>query len=187
MVSSFVWATVVPVAALVFGVGGIVAFAYRSSLTRYHVPAIVLTLLAVTAGLSTVGGVFWFQQQAHQVEYSVDDCGGPQATSVGEPARIAYDELSSDAKDVFQSALAADGEYTTTTDPDDFVYQDDTGTDLNYITYESECYAFHADPVSGFGVGLMIPYLIAGGTVATLLFLGFALGSLAIASNRRRS
>jgi hypothetical protein len=86
--------------------------------------------------------------------------------------------LSPDAKDVFRSALGADGEYTTTTAPEDFVYQDDTDTDLNYIRYNSECYALQADPGGGFGLGIMIGLLLFGGGLAMLVLLSAGLGSL---------
>lgn len=196
MGTSLLWGTFLPVVGLVFVIGAIVSVAYRSRLTVYHVPAIVLTLLAISVGISTAAGVFSLQHEADQTTYSISECNGPQTTStvpqttpsvpqtqaLRDSTSLQFDSLSPDAKDVFRAALEADGEYTTTTRPEDFVYQDDTGSDLNYIQYESECYALHADSGGGLGIGLMIGFLLIGGGVVTLVL--FSAGLASVLSDR---
>jgi len=200
MASSLVWGILIPVAAVVFAVGGIVAFAYRSSLTRYHVPAIALTLLAVTSGLTIAFGIVSAEDEADQVNYTASPCEDSQYRGTTASERLKYSSLSPATQDVFRSALEADGEYTTTTRPPEFEYQGDVGTRctrarrrtcrlefeyqgdvgtvLNRISYESECYLLHADSGGSLGLGLFVAFLLFVGGPLTLLALSVGLGGL---------
>ncbi|QCC49703.1 hypothetical protein [Halapricum salinum] len=178
MASSLVWGILIPVAAVVFAVGGIVAFAYRSSLTRYHVPAIALTLLAVTSGLTIAFGIVSAEDEADQVNYTASPCEDSRYRGTTASERLKYSSLSPATQDVFRSALEADGEYTTTTRPPEFEYQGDVGTVLNRISYESECYLLHADSGGSLGLGLFVAFLLFVGGPLTLLALSVGLGGL---------
>jgi hypothetical protein len=180
---------ILPVAGIVFGVGGLVTLAFRTSLTWYHVPSIVLILLAMTAGISTATGAISLDREVEKTDYSVGECADPQATPSGDPDgpeptvvddpnRLEFSSLSADGKDVFRAALQADGVYTTTTRPAEFIYQGDTGTALNYIQYEGECYALHADSRGGLGAGLFMSIVVPTGVFLTVVLLALGLGSL---------
>lgn len=172
------WETALPIAVLVFVVGGIVAFVYRSSLTRYHVPALVLTLLAVTAGMTIAFGIVSAKGQAEEVTYTASPCADSQYRGTTATVRLNYSSLSPAAQDVFLSTVEADGEYTTTTRPDEFEYQGDVGTIVNRISYDSECYLLRADSGGSLGLGLFVTFLLFVGGPVTLLGLTVGLAGL---------
>lgn len=163
------------VGSVVFIVGGVTAF-YRWSVTMYNIPRLVLILLAVTVGVWGVVGAAGVAWEAEKVDYTTtqySDCSEASDQGVcptSENPAIEFNELSSEAQNVFLSTVQGGGEHTTMTLPDDFNAQS-TGTapGRNYIRYDSDCYELIVDQGPGFAfLGVML-YIIAGFIGASVL------------------
>ena len=155
------------VGGVVFFVGGVIAY-YRSSVTMNT--TLVLVLLAVTCSLTGVVGVSATYTDAQKYDYTVEEtssqnCNSENVTTFNEYSD--YSNLSPEAQEIFHSTLQTDGEYTTTTHPDDLRLQSDT-TSLNFIQYESTCYALSALSRGGLGTGFMIIFYVIAAAVGGL-------------------
>lgn len=159
--------------------------------TKYHLPAIVLLLLGVTAAFGTVVGVEVMDRDLNGVEYTVRAEQPPAERSADTPSDTTavittdvpgtkmggpyeFDELSPDAQDVFRSTVERDGTYTTRTHPSEF--RDDSPGDVGgpgytFVRYESTWYKLTADagggPLAGLGYAIVLPL---GIFLTTILF-----------------
>ena len=161
----------------ILGAGVVLGRRYQPILTRYHLPAILLVLLAITVGVTAVVVAGSLSQDTSRIDYAVEPCNesfhGPPDSA--EQLREFHD-LSLHAQDVFLSALRSEGEYTTLDRPSDFDYISDT-TEVNYVQYESTCYVLTAEgPGPLAGVGSYV--LLVGGGAAAVALLVVGLGSL---------
>ncbi|MXR50759.1 hypothetical protein GRX03_03950 [Halovenus sp. WSH3] len=127
----------------------------------------LLLVVSLLVGLTTVLGAGALHLEGEQIEYSVDACAGNQT---GTP----FSELSPEGREVFRSALQADGAYTTRSHPAEFELQSDVSR-TNEIQYESQCYELTARERDRFGV-LSVLVSAAGGGLAVLLALGSLFG-----------
>lgn len=166
---------------IVFLVGGVVAH-YRLSVTRYHIPILVFSFLTVTSGLFGFVGAALISSDAEKNDYTAgpSNQGCTQSNEdnstnsqydddrFGDTPVLEYSELSPEAQEVFRSALQADGEYTTKTDPGEFQYRTDASNGENYIKYDSDCYKLTAEQRGGFGTGFLIMYLLGFGIVSAV-------------------
>lgn len=157
----------VVVGGVVFSLGGLIAY-YRSSVTMDI--TLVLVLLAVTCSLTGVIGVSATHGDAQKYDYTVTEtpmqnCDSEELSPFNEYS--AYSELSPEAQEIFRSTLQTDGDYTTTTHPDDLRLERDTRT-VNYIQYESACYALSVQSRGSFGTGFIILYYLSAAAVGAL-------------------
>lgn len=158
-------------------------------LTKYHIPAILLLLLGIAAAFGTVAGYELADREVNGIDYNVqasqpveekssDTQETPSNTQetlttsvpgikIGGPYE--FDELSSDAQDVFLSTLRNDGTYTTRTSPSEF--QDNTadagGPAFAHIRHNSTWYKITVD--AGGGPSIISPLIL-------ILFGGFLAG-----------
>jgi hypothetical protein len=153
----------IPIA--IFLIAGALVF-LRSDLTRYHIPAIMLALFALTSGLMIPVGAEMIRSDAekhdYRVESQVEGCDTPAAERVTE-----FSELSPAAQEVFLSALRSDEGYTTTVHPEEYEISTDT-TQENYIVYESDCYSLVGFQRGTWGHGLLRMGLYVVGIPATI-------------------
>jgi len=168
------------VGSVVFLVGGAIAL-YRSSVTRYHIPLVVLVLLTVTSGLTGVVGAFLTHWDAAKIDYSAGPTLQGCESEGDDTPVLEYSELSPEAQDVFHSTLQADGEYTTRTHPDEFRLEQDAGA-RNYIRYNSECYQLTADPRGNFSTGFLVAFYLGFGSLATFALFVASVASWSLAS-----
>lgn len=170
----------VAIGAVVHLFGGVIAFT-RLSVTKYHIPVLVLALLTVTIGLTSVVGAGAIFVETQKIDYRVDQCHDGWVGTSGPGINAEFSELSPAAQEVFRSALQADEKHTRWTNPDDFALETDT-TVYNQIEYESTCYLLRATPRGDFGDELAITFIVFFGGFVTLLF-----GILSVVSFRRGS
>ena len=122
------------------------------------IPTFVKALLVLTivTGSMTVVGSGYTTWESDKIEYSTEALDRPceprysdnnetESTNTQSDSRnvLSYDNLSTEAQEIFRSAVQADDEYTTRILPDEFVLQTDT-TNANYVQYNSECYRLTA-------------------------------------------
>ena len=139
------------------------------TVTRYHLPAIALVVLAVTVGITAVAGAESLEREIDRVDYSVQSCEESTYSPPNTDQQIqAFRDLSPPAQDIFLSALRTEGEYSSPERPSEFDYSSDT-PELNFVRYDSECYvlqAWGAGPLAGLGIYVL---LVFGGSLALLL------------------
>lgn len=166
---------------IVFIVGGALALS-RRSVTRYQIPVLVLILLTVTVAMTGGIGAFLTSWDAEKIDYRTELVPqGCENESDRVSESIEYSELSSEAQEVFRSALQADQTYTTTTHPDVFQLRLDANPPT-YITYNSECYALSAEQRGNFATGFAVIFYLSSSILATFLLVIAIVTSLALGS-----
>jgi hypothetical protein len=169
---------------LLFGACALVAagallYTHRRALTRYHLPAVLLLALAVTGAFGTAVGYEQADREGHRVEYTVEPCvtsdgdsaGVGDATVTTVPAdrsETDFENLSPEAQTVFLQTLRNGGTYTAQKRPADLRYEGDTEA-VNYVRYESTCYALVGDTASG--IPFYVPRYLGTGLLSVVLFL----------------
>lgn len=165
---------------VIFAVSGAIVF-FRSSVTIYHLPLIMLVLLTITSGLAVTVGASQIQADGDKISYTVESTSQEYEISNTEWT-YEYSKLSPEAQEVFRSALESDDEYSTRLSPDEFRLMTDTGRNENYIKYNSEYYVLTGS--SRGGLGSMFAFLgivFIGGSATIGLF------SASVISYRRNS
>jgi LPXTG-motif cell wall-anchored protein len=171
-------------AALLFGAcallgAGVLLYRHRRRLTRYHLPAVLLLVLAVTGAFGTAVGFEQAAREGHRVEYTVEQCvtgeddpagvgDSPVTTVPADRSETDFEDLSPEAQEVFLQTLDNGGTYTAQKRPSDLRYEGDTRA-VNYVRYESTCYALVGDTVSG--IPFYIPRYLGAGLLVAVLFL----------------
>jgi uncharacterized membrane protein len=173
-------------------VAGLAAVRYFSTEETPTLPR-VLIQFSLTVGLLTALATGAVYLNAEKVDYTAERnsqaCELHENTTASdsdaEPV-LEYSELSPEAREVFRSALDADGEYTTNTAPSEFQYRTDGTDGENPIRYDAACYELTAEQRGGFGTAFAISLLsLAGGGLTAVS--GFAsVVSLLLLSLRQR-
>jgi len=120
--------------------GGYLVYRNRDDLTGYHIPAVILIILAAGA----FGGVGGTLDAANAVHYTVQECQEDGYRSPPSPAAVReFDELPPQSQEIFIEALDHPRGYRTSTKPNDLnlVTGDQySRSDVNFVRYESACY-----------------------------------------------
>lgn len=175
------WVQLLLVLTVVSGIVGAIASWYQDSVTREHLPALLLIVLGITAGVTVALEMQSLQQDVDQVEYIVNPCEPGEDTTItpvtpGDDIRE-FDSLSPGAQEIFESALETDGGYTTTKRPEDLVYRGDTNA-MNFVRYNDTCYSLVGDSGGGLGTAFGMQFLIFIGLPISLVLLVAGLFSL---------
>lgn len=158
---------------IVFFAAAIIAGAYvvyrnRGKLTAYHIPAVILIILAAGA----FGGIGGTLHAANSVHYEVQECeeDGFQSPSSTSAVRE-FDELSPPSQEIFRKALDEPQGYRTVERPNDLnILTGDqySRSDVNFVRYQSTCYVLQGTDLGGthqiFALFLLVlPGLLAAG------------------------
>lgn len=154
-------------------------------LTRYHAPAVLLLVLAVTGAFGTAVAYEQAHRDVTSVDYTAEPCGQsvfgsttagddnpsaetPVTTAPADRGESEFEDLPPKAQEIFLQALRTDGSYSTRERPDGIVYETDTPA-VNYIEYESTCYEFVASAPFTLGLWVvfyMLLYVVVGVVLA---------------------
>lgn len=146
------------------------------SVTPYHLPAIILMLLGISA--LVIGGVMVYDAVPDEpkYQYSVSEPDDPPSDSFREV--IQFTDLSETGQDLFLEALN-EGEYHS----DEEATEVRIGTDtrgINYVEYQDQTYVF--DAATNYSGWWRLSVIISG-LVATIGLIALLFGSWSVMNN----
>jgi len=141
-------------------------------LTRYQIPALVMLLVGISAGVAVTGQAYSMVETENTYLYTgsqIDESDVPSDATV-----TAFEELSPTAQDIFLTVHDRGDEYRTTEKASNLQYDDDDVSmdGYNYVRYEDDYYNLYAAVDSGQGLGAWVVLSLGLPVALVLVVLG---------------